>query len=436
MDAATLSRIQFGLSVGFHFLFPPVTLGLTLFIVIFEFFHLRTAAELYRQASSFLVRILAVVFAFGAGTGIILPLSFGTNWARFSEFAGGFFGLPLTLETLTAFTLESVFLGILVFARQRVSRRVYFISAVCVFLGSHLSAFWIVAANSWMQSPAGVEVAGGSVVLVDFWKALFNPSAGIRFLHVLVASWITGGVLVGGIAAWLLYKGRDAEHAKKLLAFSAVIVLVTTLAQPVVGHQQILQVARNQPVKDAAYEGIFKSTDRAPLYLFGIPDREHHAVYFSVGVSDLLSVLESGDIHARFKGLEEYPESEWPPVNVIFTTFHLMVLIGFFLIGTSVATFVLLRRKTLEKHRGYLLFLVLLIPLPHLANELGWIGTEMGRQPWVIYGLLKTAEADSAALTAPAVLVSLIALAALYLALAFLFFRILTGIIRRGIAPR
>lgn len=432
MNAATLARIQFGLSVGFHFIFPPLTLGLTLLIVIFEFLSLRAAGGDCRQVSSFLVRILAVVFAFGAGTGIILPLAFGMNWSRFSAFAGGFFGLPLTLETVTAFSLESVFLGILVFGRRRVSPTVYFISAVCVFIGSHLSAFWIVAANSWMQSPAGVEVSGGAVVLVDFWRALFNPSTGIRFLHVLVASWITGGVLAGGIAAWLLYKGRDAAQAKKLLAFSAVLVLVTTIAQPVVGHQQILQVARNQPVKDAAYEGIFTSTERAPLYLLGVPDQANHTIHFAAGVSDLLSLLETGNVHARFRGLNDYPEADWPPVNVIFTTFHLMVLIGFFLIAASVITFALLRRRTIEKHRNYLLFLVFLIPLPHLANELGWIGSEMGRQPWVVYGLLRTADANSAAVSAPLVAISLALLAALYIGLTVLFVRILGRVVRGG----
>ncbi len=433
MDTLILSRIQFGLSVGFHFLFPPITIGLTLFIVIFEYLYITNSEDINRRISAFLVKILAVVFAFGVASGIILPLSFGSNWARFSEFAGGFFGLPLALETVTAFTLESVFLGILVFGRGRVSRKLYFIAALCVFAGAHLSAFWIIAANSWMHTPAGFLISDNRVVLVDFFKALFNPSTGIRFLHVLVACWITGSVFVSGIAAWLLYKRKNTTEARKMLSFACVIALVTTIAQPVVGHQQIMQVVRNQPEKDAAYDGVFTSTSGAPLYLFGIPDSKNRTVHYAIGIPGLLSLLETGNAGARIRGLDEFPESEWPPVNVIFTTFHLMVLIGFVLIGTSILAFIFLRTRVIEKYRRFLLLLVFIVPLPHLANELGWIGTEMGRQPWLIYKVLKTAAAQSAAPSSVMVYGSLALLSVVFTLLSVFFLRILFKTVNKGI---
>lgn len=412
-----LSRIQFGVSVGLHYLFPITTLGLTLFILIFETLYLARRREEHRSVSVFLTKLLGLVFTIGVATGLMLPFAFGANWARFSIFAGSVFGPMISIEASTAFALEASFMAILIFGRNKVSPLICWLSALCVFLGAHLSAFLIVAANSWLQTPAGFVVENGRAVTTDFWAVILNHSTLIRFVHVIAAAWLSGAFVVAGIAAYYAARSRHEAFARTALRLAVPIALITAILQPILGHIHILNVLEHNPVKDAAYEGIFHSTNGAPLYAFGIPDEKNRVIHFGIGLPYALSFLESGDPHSRVVGLDEYPQESWPPVNVIFTTFHLMVMLGVLMIIVSGVGAYLLWREQLFRARWYLLLLPWLVPLPYLANELGWIGAEIGRQPWLIYKVLRTADASSNLLPAWQIATSLVGIGAIYLLL-------------------
>ncbi len=432
MTELLLSRIQFGISIGIHYLFPVTTLGLTLFIVIFESLNLAKRTPLYRAISIFLVKILALIFVAGVATGLLMPFSLGANWARFSSYTGALLGSLIALESITAFALESAFISILFFGRDRVSPFTYWVSAVLVFAGAHLSAFWIVAVNSWMQTPAGYAIMDGRVVLTNLTQALLNHSTLIRFTHVITAAWLTGALLTAGIAAYYLTRGRHELFARKLLSIALPIALVTAVAQPVIGHFHILQVLHHNPEKDAAYEGIFKSVDGAPLLAFGIPDEKNQVIHFAVGAPYLLSLLESGDPMSRVQGLEEFPHENWPPVNVIFTSFHLMIMLGIAMIAATGLGVILMWRRKLFAARWYLLLLPWLIPLPYLANETGWIGAEIGRQPWIIYGVMRTSDASTTTLPLWQLTLSCTGILLVYGAITILTFSYVKKLIQKG----
>jgi len=259
IDGLLLARIQFGLSLGVHFIFPALTLGLTLYVVIFETAFAITGRAIHRTVAQYLVRLLSLVFTLGIATGILLPFSFGANWARFSVFSGQLFGTQLAIEAFTAFAVESIAIGILLFGRDRVREGVYLAAAVAVFLASHLSAFWIISANSWLQTPAGYAIVNGTVVLTDFWRAIFNPSTVVRFIHTILAAWLTGTVAVCGIAAWRFRKGIAPSAAAGMLSIAVPLFVFTAISQIIVGHDQIMDVHYHQPAKNAAYEGMFYS---------------------------------------------------------------------------------------------------------------------------------------------------------------------------------
>lgn len=432
MDFTTLSRMQFGLSIGFHYLFALSTLGLTVYIFFLETLYLLKDEIRYRKISDFLIRLLAIIFVFGVATGLMMPFAFGGNWSRFSCFAGPVFGIQLVFESVTSFALEAIALGILIFGRNRVSRKVYWLSALLVFIGSHLSAFWIVSANSWMQTPDGYAIVDGRIVLTSFWHAIFNSTTVIRFLHVTVATWIAGTFLVAGISAYHLLKHSSEELFRHLLRISIVPMLVLTLVQVVTGHAHILKLIKHYPEKEAAYEGIFHSQKGAPLYAFGIPDAANGKMRFAIGFPYMLSFLESGSFDAKVIGLDEYPRDLWPPVNVIFTTFHLMVLFGVIMIIIGVVGCYLKVKKKLFTQRWFFFVLLYAIPLPYLANELGWVGTEMGRQPWVIYNLMRTADASTTCLPVSHAVISLSMIAVCYSILAVVFLKKIIRVIKTG----
>jgi cytochrome d ubiquinol oxidase subunit I len=423
MDFTELSRVQFGLTVGFHYLFAITTLGLTLYILVAESLHVSKGQPEYKSMADFLVKLLAIVFVFGVATGFMMPFAFGANWSRFSHFAGAVFGIHLVLESITAFAIEAIALGILIFGRNKVSRRAYWLAALLAFLGSHLSAFWIVSANSWLQSPAGFAVVDGRIVLTNLLAAIFNPTALIRFLHVTVASWITGTFLVAAIAAYRLLRNPDSPVFRRLLRLAIVPMLVLTVLQAGLGHVHIMTLVKHVPEKDLAYEGIFHSVRGAPLYAFGIPDEKNETIHFAIGLPYMLSFLETGSFTSEIKGLDQYPRDSWPPVNVMFTTFHLMVFLGVIMIlAGAIGTYLLYKKKLFAK-RWYLVLLLAAIPLPYLANELGWIGTEMGRQPWIIYGVMRTSDASTTCVPTGQVVLSLSFIAVFYSLLFVLFLR-------------
>jgi cytochrome d ubiquinol oxidase subunit I len=432
MDAVFLARLQFGLTAGFHFLFPPTTLGLSLIVLLLETLYLRTKKDLYKELSAYLVRILGIVFVMGVATGIVLEFAFGNNWAAYSRTVGDVFGAPLAAEAVFSFFLESVFLGVLVFGRNRVKPKTYRFSAFLVFFGAHLSGLWIIMANSWMQTPAGFRMEGGRAVLDDFFRAAFNPSTAVRFVHTILGGWLTGALVAMAIAAWLMLKGRAADKAAALMKTSLTVFAVSAVLQLGSGHAHSIQVTRTQPEKMAAFEALWRTQDGAPFTVFGIPDAKSERTRFAVRVPKMLSLLVHFDPNGRVLGLDEFPKEDRPPVLLPFATYHAMILFGLVFIALGVAGIRLQARKTLGSSRGFLKLLLIAVPLPYLANEGGWIAAEVGRQPWAVYKVLRTSEAVSAVVPAGNVLFSLILFTAIYALIGVAGFAAILRTIRRG----
>jgi cytochrome d ubiquinol oxidase subunit I len=432
MDAVLLARLQFGLTAGFHFLFPPTTLGLSLVVVIVEGLYLRTKNEAWKQLSAYLVRILGTVFVMGVATGIALEFAFGNNWAAYSRTVGDIFGAPLAAEAVFSFFLESVFLGILVFGRDRVSPRTYRLSAVLVFFAAHLSGLWIIIANSWMQTPAGFRMEGGKAVLDNFWRAALNPSTVVRFVHTILGGWITGGLVAMAIAAWLLLKGKAVDRAALLLKPSLAVFAAAAILQLGSGHAHSIQVTRTQPEKMAAYEALWETRDGAPFTVFGIPDEKTERTRLAVRIPKMLSLLVHFDPNGRVLGLNEFPENERPRVFLPFAGYHTMILLGVAFILVAAAGLRLQARKKLASSRGYLKLLLFALPLPYLANETGWIAAEVGRQPWAVYKVLRTSEAVSAVVPAGNILVTIILFTLVYALIAAAGLGIILRTVRGG----
>ncbi len=432
MTAVLLARVQFALAVGFHFLFPPLTFGLSLVIFLLETVRIRSGNEVARRAVDFLVRILGLIFVVGTATGITLEFSFGTNWSQYARFVGDIFGAPLAAEGVFAFFLESVFLGVLVFGRARVAPRVYWLSSFLVFFGAHLSGLWIIIANSWMQTPAGFAVEGGRAVLTDFWAAALNHSTVVRFVHTVAAGWITGLLFVAGVAGFYLLKGRHSEEAGIMLRVALPVFVVVSFAQALLGHQHSVQVARTQPEKLAAFEALWQGQKHAPLALFGLPMSAKEKTLLYVGIPGLLSWLVHGDAGAYVPGLADFPPEERPPVFLPFISYHIMIALGFVFVALAATALVLLALRRVHQTRWFLWALLVAVPLPHLANQFGWIAAEVGRQPWVVYRVLRTADAASVVVSTGQVLFTVIVFAAVYALIFVVFLRILVALIKKG----
>jgi cytochrome bd ubiquinol oxidase subunit I len=432
VDAVFLSRLQFGLSVGFHFIFPSLTLGLTFIVCIFETLYYRTREDNYKTVSSFLVKILGLVFTLGVATGIVLEFSFGTNWAEYSRIVGDIFGAPLAAEAIFAFFLESVFLGILLFGRKKVSGKAYLVSAYLVAFGSHLSAFWILAANSWMQTPAGYAMINGRAVLLSFFEAVFNHSTIIRFVHTVLASWIAGSMFAAGVSAYYIIKDKFKSQSRILLKISLIVFIFSSLAILVSGHTHTIQVADTQPAKMASFEALWKTQKGAPMSLIGFPSESDETTYLEVRIPKLLSFLINFDHNSEVKGLEAFPKNERPSILPVYFSYHLMIAIGMLFIAmTLVYSFLILKNK-LYDNKTWLWPLVIAIPLPHFSIQSGWMAAEIGRQPWAVYGVLKTADAASAVVPAWQVLFTFIMFSLIYLLLFCLFIYILLKLINKG----
>jgi cytochrome d ubiquinol oxidase subunit I len=435
MDAVILARIQFALTIGFHFLFPAMTLGTGLIILISETIYIIKKDEDYKRITDFLARLLGVIFVVGAASGITMEFSFGNNWSQYARAVGDIFGPILAVEGVVAFFLESVFIGVLVFGRGRVSKGLYWISALLVFLGSHLSGFWIIVANSWMQTPAGFDPAiyaqTGKIVLSDFGAAVFNPSTLPRFMHTIMASWMTCSIMVTGIGAYYVLIGKFGDTAKKMLKFGIILFAITPLLQLVTGHIHAVQVLNTQPVKGAALEGLFETKSGVPIYGAGWVDVNNKKTT-GIAIPDGLSFLYNFHLDSTIKGLNEFPKENWPNVNFIFQTYHLMVAIGILSIGVGLFGAWLLYRKKLYETKWFLFLLPFMIPLPHIAHESGWISAEVGRQPWIIYNMMRTHDAASVVVGAGQILFSLIMFAAIYTMLAVIFLSVAMKIIKKG----
>jgi cytochrome bd ubiquinol oxidase subunit I len=365
-------------------------------------------------------------------TGIVLEFSFGTNWSNYSRMVGDIFGAPLAAEGITSFFLESVFLGVLIFGREKVSKRTYLVSVFLVFFASHLSGLWIIIANSWMQTPAGFAIEGGRAVLTDFFAAALNGSTLIRYFHTVLGGWITGSLLVSGISAWYLIRKRDQETARLLLGSALWIFIFASLIQLGSGHAHSVQVARTQPAKMAAFEALWETRTGAPMALFGVPDDSSRTTHLSVAVPGLLSIAIHFDPNAEVTGLGDFPKDEQPPVAIPFYSYHGMITMGSYFILMSLIAIFLLYKDTLHETRWYLWLLMVSSPLPLVANELGWIAAEVGRQPWAVYNILKTSNAASVVVPAWQILFSIIMFSAIYLLLFSVFLMLLLKIIREG----
>lgn len=432
MDAVFLSRIQFALAAGFHFIFPPLTMGVGLIIFINEVVFLKTKNEMNRNISKFLVKILALVFSIGVATGIVLEFSFGTNWSNYSRIVGDIFGAPLAAEGVIAFFLESVFIGVLLFGRDRVSERIYCLSAFLVFFGSHLSGLWIIIANSWMQTPAGFAIDGGRAVLTNFIDAAVNYSTMQRYLHTIVGAWISGSLFLAGISSFYLIKKRDLEYAKPILKLSLIIFIITSFLQFGTGHLHAVQVGKTQPVKMAAIEGLWDSKEGAPLSVWGFPVQSQKKTYFEIGVPKLLSVMLFGDPAARVQGLNDFPEDVHPPVFIVFQVYHVMIALGsLFALMSAIGAFLIFRNRLYDT-TWYLKIILFASPLPLVSNEMGWMAAEIGRQPWAVYNILRTADAASVVVPAGQILFTIIMFSILYLVLFYFFIKYLVNMIKKG----
>jgi cytochrome d ubiquinol oxidase subunit I len=436
MDVLLLSRIQFALTTAFHYLFPPLSIGLGVMLVIMEGLWLKNRNPLYHQMARFWTRVFALTFAIGVATGIVLEFEFGTNWATYSRYVGDVFGSALAAEGIFAFFLESGFLAVLLFGWDRVSPKVHFLATCMVCLGAHFSAIWIVVANSWMQTPAGFHIVGEGIraraEITDFWQMVFNPSSMDRLLHVLCGAWQAGAFLVVSVSAWYLLKKRHEEFARASLRLGLVVGMAASLLQLVSGHSSAAGVAKNQPAKLAAFEGLYDTMPHAPLTLWGWVDEKAEVVRGGVAIPGLLSFLTHNDTSKRVQGLREFKPEDRPPVNLSFQFYHVMVAVGFGMIAVAGLGFLYFWQGSLFEKRWLLWLLVLSVLGPQIANQTGWFAAEVGRQPWIVYGRLRTSEGLSAVVKADAVLAAIVLFSLVYLLLFAVFVYLLNDKIQHG----
>ena len=436
MDVEVLSRIQFAFTIAFHYIYPPLSIGLGLIMVIMEGKYLLTKEKVYEQMARFWTRIFALTFGIGVATGIVMEFEFGTNWATYSRYVGDVFGSALAAEGIFAFALESGFLGVLLFGWNRVSPKVHFIATLGVFLGSMFSAVWIVIANSWQQTPAGYHIVGvgmdARAEITDFWAMVFNPSSMDRLSHVWQGAFLSGAFLVMSVHAYYLLKGRHIELSKKAFSIALAVGIIFSLGQLISGHSSADGVAENQPAKLAAMEGHFDSLAIADMYLLGWVDKVNERTY-GISVPGGLSFLSHWSFDEPVKGLKYFKEVDRPgQVNAVFQFYHIMIAIGMTLIGLSLFGVYLWWKNKLFDTRWILKVFVLAAILPQVANQAGWFAAEMGRQPWVVYGLLRTSDALSKTVTANQVWFSLIMFSVIYLLLFILFVYLLNKKIKHG----
>ncbi len=436
MDVELLARLQFAFTAAFHYIYPPLSIGLGVILVIMEGLYLKTGKPLYEQMAKFWVRVFALTFSIGVATGIVMEFEFGTNWASYSRFVGDVFGSALAAEGVFAFFLESGFLAVLVFGWDKVKPRTHFLSTCMVALGAMFSAVWIVVANSWQQTPAGFHIVGegteARAEITHFWQVVFNPSSMDRLLHVLSGAWLSGAFLVISISAYYLLKKRHLDFAQSSLKVALGFACFASLFQLLSGHHSAVGVSQNQPAKLAAMEAVFDTQPRAPLYLLGWVNEDQQRVNVGVAVPSMLSWLISGNRDYEVRGLNSFPADERPPVNIVFQAYHLMVAIGLGLIVLSLLGVFYCWKGTLCEQRWLLWVFVISVLGPQIANQVGWITAEVGRQPWIVYGLLKTSQGLSQAVKGGQIWFSLILFTIIYFFLFMLFLYLLNEKIKHG----
>ena len=424
LDPVLLARIQFALTVGFHFIFPPISIGLAWLLFTLESCAWWKKDEVAKKAALFFAKLLALTFAVGVATGITMEFQFGTNWAEYAKFVGDIFGAPLAAEAVLAFFLESTFLGLYLFGRNKISPAAHWFASLMVAFGATLSAFWILVANSWQQTPTGFVVQNGRAELTDFMAAVLNPSMMPRFLHTFDAAIITGAFFMAGISAYLLLKNNAHEMARKTLRLALIVGFIASCLELFpFGHLHAKQVADTQPEKLATFEGLFDGQTKAPFVLFGIPTEK--GMVAKIGVPGVLSLFVGNSLDTYVKGRNDFPRADLPNPIIPFVSFHAMVGVGMLFIAAMAWGLFQLYRGKLYTDKWYLMGLIALIPLPVLGCQFGWIAAEVGRQPWIVYHLLRTRDAISLSVPAQEVVISIILFTSVY-ALLFLMYVLLT----------
>jgi cytochrome d ubiquinol oxidase subunit I len=432
LDPVFLSRLQFAWVIAWHILMPAFTVGLASFIAVLEGMRLFTGREIYLRVSMFWIKIFSVSFGMGVVSGVIMPFQFGTNWSRFSDATADIIGPLLAYEGLTAFFLEAAFLGVLLFGRKLVPPWAHFIAALMVALGTLFSSFWILAANSWMQTPAGYELIDGRFVPRDWIEIIFNPSFPYRLGHTVVGFYVTTGFAVLGVAAWLLRSGRFYSEAKIMLSMTLWLLTVLVPLQILLGDEHGLNTREHQPAKLAAIEARWETARQVPLTLFAIPDESAETNRFAVDVPYLGSLILTHSLDGEVKGLKDFPVQDRPPVAIPFFAFRVMVGIGLLMLAMVMASWWLRWRDTLYDNAWYLRACLFMGPLGFIAVLAGWITAEVGRQPWTVYGLMRTADSVPPSLTGSDVLISLLGYMAVYLIIFPAGILVMARMVRKG----
>ena len=396
LDPIMLGRIQFAFTISYHILFPAFTIGLASWLAVLEWRWLKTGNQVYAETYRMWVKIFAVTFGMGVVTGVVMSFQFGTNWSRFADAGGSVLGPLLGYEVLTAFFLEASFLGVMLFGWDRVSPRMHFAATVIVATGTLISAFWILSANSWMQTPQGFRVGQDGLLYPTNWIAvIFNPSFPFRFVHMVTAAYLTTAFTVAGISAYYLWRQRHVQHARVMFGMAMIMAIFVAPMQLFFGDLHGLNTLEHQPAKVAAMEGLWETQHGAPLVLFGWPDQEEETTKYALEIPKLSSLILTHDLDGEVKGLKEWPRDERPPAAIVFWSFRFMVGVGILMIATGLFAIVLYFKKRLFDTRWFQYWCMALTPAGFIAVLSGWFVTEVGRQPWIVQGLMRTGDATS-----------------------------------------
>jgi cytochrome d ubiquinol oxidase subunit I len=434
-DALLIHRLQFAFTITFHYLFPQLTMGLGLLIVILKTLALRKQSEIYNNAARFWAKIFAINFAVGVVTGIPMEFQFGTNWARFSTFAGGIIGQTLAMEGVFAFFLESSFLGLFLYGEKKLGPKGHWLASFMVFLGSWMSGYFIVATNAWMQHPVAYEqAADGTIFLTSFWGLLLNPWAGWQYVHTMGGAVVTASFVMASTGAYYLLAKRDTEYGMLFVRMGILAGIIATVFEIFPsGDMQGQNVLNHQPVTLAAMEGLFTTEHGADLVLIGQPDMDKLKIDNPLHVPNMLSFLTYNRWSAEVKGLDAFPREQWPTnIPLLYYSYHIMVGLGTLLAGIMLLSLYLLWKKKLYTTRWALWMLMLSFPFPYIANTAGWWTAELGRQPWLVYGLFATTEGTSHTVSAGNGLFTLIGFAGMYFVIGVLFLFLVAKKINTG----
>lgn len=436
MDTEILHRLQFAFTVTFHYIYPPLSIGLSLLLIIYEGLYLKTGSKLWESITKFWTRVFALTFALGVATGIPLIFSFGTNWSRYSRFIGDILGSALASEGLFAFGIEAGFLGIVLFGWGRISKKMHFLATCMVSFGAHFSGFWIVTVNSWMHTPQGhalIKDAKGneSAVVADWFQMVFTPSNLPHQIHVILGAWLSAALLVISVSSYYLLKDKWRQFAISSMKVASAFAIGSAVLQLIASHHLGQVIAKENPTKMAAFEGTFKTEEYSKLYLFGHVDMENQKVY-GLSIPGGLSFLVHNDPKTPVQGLDQTPREEWPNVPLVFQMYHLMILTwGLIFLAAMIVAYMWYKDKW--NLRPFLMkFLVISVAFPQIANIAGWYSSCIGRQPWTVYKLLKTKDSFTPTVTWPEAFTSLVFFVIIYLLMFVLFLFLLDKKIKHG----